>query len=309
MLYHRLRYNSTNLLADRGVFLRDSGVLHFLLSLEDPEQLLLHPRYGASWEGFALEQIPSDDGSEFEGLFRKRVEKLGLGRMFTYPKTQQMNAHIERFNRTLQEDFVDYHEDLLWAGQDGLAEFKRRLADWLLWYNTERPHQALDGEVPLAVLAREAEPREDRPLYRPPPPPPPDIPASALVAGSRRTQLRRPRSGKPPPPPDIPLCRQGWARTLPWPSIRRVVPSEGNAVGTLAANTATTAFLKTSNARRPTHPNLATSPTPPNRTSITARPARRTSNWAGSSERMFKTPRRFLRSCRPEKKPRPDQRL
>ena len=38
------------------VFLRDSGILHFLLGLEDRHDLLLHPRYGASWEGFALEQ-------------------------------------------------------------------------------------------------------------------------------------------------------------------------------------------------------------------------------------------------------------
>lgn len=38
------------------VFLRDSGILHFLLGLEDRHDLPLHPRYGASWEGFALEQ-------------------------------------------------------------------------------------------------------------------------------------------------------------------------------------------------------------------------------------------------------------
>ena len=38
------------------VYLRDSGILHFLLGLEEPRELLLHPRYGASWEGFALEQ-------------------------------------------------------------------------------------------------------------------------------------------------------------------------------------------------------------------------------------------------------------
>ncbi len=38
------------------VYLRDSGVLHFLLGLEEPQELPLHPRYGASWEGFALEQ-------------------------------------------------------------------------------------------------------------------------------------------------------------------------------------------------------------------------------------------------------------
>ena len=38
------------------VYLRDSGILHFLLGLEEPRELPLHPRYGASWEGFALEQ-------------------------------------------------------------------------------------------------------------------------------------------------------------------------------------------------------------------------------------------------------------
>ena len=38
------------------VFLRDSGMLHFLLRLEEAQELPVHPRYGASWEGFALEQ-------------------------------------------------------------------------------------------------------------------------------------------------------------------------------------------------------------------------------------------------------------
>ena len=38
------------------VYLRDSGILHFLLGLEEVEELQVHPRYGASWEGFALEQ-------------------------------------------------------------------------------------------------------------------------------------------------------------------------------------------------------------------------------------------------------------
>jgi predicted AAA+ superfamily ATPase len=38
------------------VYLRDSGVLHGLLGMEEPMDLPRHPRYGASWEGFALEQ-------------------------------------------------------------------------------------------------------------------------------------------------------------------------------------------------------------------------------------------------------------
>jgi len=39
------------------IFLRDSGVLHSLLDLHDRHALLGHPRVGASWEGFAIEQV------------------------------------------------------------------------------------------------------------------------------------------------------------------------------------------------------------------------------------------------------------
>ncbi len=50
------------------VFLRDSGVLHFLLGLEEMKELQVHPRYGASWEGFALEQTLNAHG-EREAYF------------------------------------------------------------------------------------------------------------------------------------------------------------------------------------------------------------------------------------------------
>src|SRR5262249_53659265 len=39
------------------IFLRDSGLLHTLLGIQDRHQLLGHPKSGASWEGFALEQV------------------------------------------------------------------------------------------------------------------------------------------------------------------------------------------------------------------------------------------------------------
>ncbi|MCC7141660.1 MAG: ATP-binding protein [Candidatus Eisenbacteria bacterium] len=39
------------------VYVRDSGLLHALLGLEDKESILSHPVVGASWEGFAIEQI------------------------------------------------------------------------------------------------------------------------------------------------------------------------------------------------------------------------------------------------------------
>lgn len=41
------------------VYLRDSGILHTLLDIDDHADLLGHPKVGASWEGFALQQVAS----------------------------------------------------------------------------------------------------------------------------------------------------------------------------------------------------------------------------------------------------------
>jgi len=60
-----------------------------------------------------------------------------------------MKAHNERFNRSLQEQFVDYHEDLLFTD---LETFNRKLADWLIAYNTRLPHHSLGLQSPLQWL-------------------------------------------------------------------------------------------------------------------------------------------------------------
>ena len=39
------------------VYVRDSGLLHELLGIADPAALARHPKSGASWEGFALDQV------------------------------------------------------------------------------------------------------------------------------------------------------------------------------------------------------------------------------------------------------------
>jgi predicted AAA+ superfamily ATPase len=39
------------------IYVRDAGILHALLGLEDRDALLGHPKLGASWAGFALEQV------------------------------------------------------------------------------------------------------------------------------------------------------------------------------------------------------------------------------------------------------------
>ncbi len=39
------------------VYLRDSGILHYFLGLEEKDEIFGHPKMGASWEGFVIEQI------------------------------------------------------------------------------------------------------------------------------------------------------------------------------------------------------------------------------------------------------------
>lgn len=39
------------------IYLRDSGLFHALQGIQDTESLIQHPKLGASWEGFAIEQV------------------------------------------------------------------------------------------------------------------------------------------------------------------------------------------------------------------------------------------------------------
>jgi uncharacterized protein len=53
------------------IYVRDSGLVHALLGIPDLDTLLSHPVLGASWEGFAIEQIAAaaPDGAQL-GFYR-----------------------------------------------------------------------------------------------------------------------------------------------------------------------------------------------------------------------------------------------
>lgn len=51
------------------VYLRDTGLLHALLRIADADDLLGHPVYGSSWEGYVIEQILGQVGGEWEASF------------------------------------------------------------------------------------------------------------------------------------------------------------------------------------------------------------------------------------------------
>ena len=95
---------------------------------------------------FAIEAVLTDNGSEFQRHFAAALADRLFTHWHTYPKTPRMNAHCERFNRTVQEEFIDYHYDLLFL--DDLSAFNLALLPWLSWYNLERPHFSLTAPVP-----------------------------------------------------------------------------------------------------------------------------------------------------------------
>jgi predicted AAA+ superfamily ATPase len=51
------------------IYLADSGILHSLLGLESREDLLGHPKVGASWEGFAIGEVVDHLGARPEECF------------------------------------------------------------------------------------------------------------------------------------------------------------------------------------------------------------------------------------------------
>lgn len=51
------------------IYLADSGILHTLLGLETRDDLLSHPKVGASWEGFAIGEVVSHLGARPEECF------------------------------------------------------------------------------------------------------------------------------------------------------------------------------------------------------------------------------------------------
>lgn len=93
--------------------------------------------------------VLTDNGSEFQKHFSQELNRLHLVHYHTYPRMPKMNAHCERFNRTIQEEFIDYHAyDLM-----NPDLFNQKLMEWLIWYNTERPHYIFGNRLaPLQFM-------------------------------------------------------------------------------------------------------------------------------------------------------------
>lgn len=92
-----------------------------------------------------LSVIHSDNGSEFAKDFTTTCEKLHIQQVFSRPHTPKDNPCLEKFNHTLQREWLDFSK----VGLDAIQDANNDLIEWLVKYNSVRPHQALDYKTPL----------------------------------------------------------------------------------------------------------------------------------------------------------------
>jgi putative transposase len=94
---------------------------------------------------FIIRRIQTDNGGEFENHFVKAVRDSPIEHFNTYPRHPQSNAHVERFNRTLRSQFLEYYEEDI----SDTKPLNLALIDYLIWYNTQKPHQGIGNRSPL----------------------------------------------------------------------------------------------------------------------------------------------------------------
>jgi len=114
------------------VYFRDTGILHSLLGISDSDSLLSHPKCGASWEGFALEEIlrivPSRDafywavhsGPELDLLIFRNNRRIGFE--FKFADAPKLTPSMQDAMRHLSLDhlWVVYPGNLRYALTDGI---------------------------------------------------------------------------------------------------------------------------------------------------------------------------------------------
>jgi transposase InsO family protein len=177
----------------------------------------------------APEEIITDNGKQFtdrfgryrprtgEVLFDKICRKNGIAHRLTAPASPNQNGKVERFHGTLRPDLLDD------ADPFPTVEAAQAAVDaWVLSYNTDRPHQGLDVQVPVTPADRfspvPVEQRALLELWLPP--------SLETIAGAAVLDLTEPTADNIQPGEDQVVQRPMWSGGPV--EFNRVVPPSGN---------------------------------------------------------------------------------
>lgn len=96
--------------------------------------------------GFPFRVIQSDHGSEFSAWFTEQIGVMDIAHHHSRVRKSNDNAHIERFNRSIQEEALD-------AVPKEFKSYQKAVKTYLRYYNGERMHIGINFLTPLQKLA------------------------------------------------------------------------------------------------------------------------------------------------------------
>lgn len=117
------------------------------------ERLSAHLALGAftrmySVAPFVTNCVQTDHGPEFTQHFTTYVQAQGVRHRHIRIRQPNDNAHIERFNRTLQEEM----EQEIRKYRNNIPWLNRSITEYLEYYNNERLHAGIDHKTPNEML-------------------------------------------------------------------------------------------------------------------------------------------------------------
>lgn len=106
---------------------------------------LMFVREAVNKAGFVFKMMQSDHGSEFSVWFTEHIGKMGINHRHIRVRKSNDNGHIERFNRTLQEECLN-------KVSCNLKRYQEAIDRYLPYYNNERLHLGINYLTPLQVV-------------------------------------------------------------------------------------------------------------------------------------------------------------
>ena len=94
---------------------------------------------------FAFKMIQTDNGSEFSTWCTHGWLQLGVTHRHSRVRKSNDQAHVERFNRTIQEECLD-------RTAHTVSSFKKALKEYLPYYNNERTHMGINYQTPSQLI-------------------------------------------------------------------------------------------------------------------------------------------------------------
>lgn len=99
---------------------------------------------------FPIAMVQADNGPEYSRYFEQQLRRVGIQTRHSRLHRPNDNAHIERFNRTIQTECIGYY----WNTRVSLVSQQATLTAWLAYYNNERVHLGIQMRTPAEMLQR-----------------------------------------------------------------------------------------------------------------------------------------------------------